>query len=143
MESATSRHSSSAGLALQKAMHSLKMYTDGPEMNFRTESLLFPQNEQRRCLSCDMGIHVGGQRAMGPRRAPAPGTSGCKELMPPATRVKRAPAQPRRARANALVKPCTSRLRTGSGRHRRLSRRLDDLAAMRDHVVDDPVLLRV
>jgi hypothetical protein len=27
------------------------MYTDGPEMNFRTESLDFPQNEQRKCLS--------------------------------------------------------------------------------------------
>ena len=35
-------------------MHSLQMYTDGPEMNFRTESLDFPQNEQRRCLSCDI-----------------------------------------------------------------------------------------
>ena len=23
-------------------------------MNFRTESFDFPQNEQRRCLSCDM-----------------------------------------------------------------------------------------
>jgi hypothetical protein len=29
----------------------LQMYTDGPEMNFRTESLDFPQNEQRKCLS--------------------------------------------------------------------------------------------
>src|SRR5215471_8068369 len=38
-------------------MHSLQMYTDGPEMNFRTESLDFPQNEQRRCLSCDMTAH--------------------------------------------------------------------------------------
>src|SRR6478752_9587997 len=26
-------------------------------MNFRTESLDFPQNEQRRCLSCDMTAH--------------------------------------------------------------------------------------
>jgi hypothetical protein len=31
------------------------MYTDGPEMNFRTESLDFPQKEQRSCLSVDMG----------------------------------------------------------------------------------------
>jgi hypothetical protein len=30
------------------------MYTDGPEMNFRTESFDLPQNEQRRCLSLDM-----------------------------------------------------------------------------------------
>jgi hypothetical protein len=25
-------------------------------MNFRTESFDFPQNEQRRCLSCDMAV---------------------------------------------------------------------------------------
>src|SRR5512134_1033847 len=55
MLSATSRSSSSARISLQRVMHSLQMYTDGPEMNFRTESLDFPQNEQRRCLSCDMG----------------------------------------------------------------------------------------
>jgi hypothetical protein len=30
------------------------MYTDGPEMNFRTESFDLPQKEQRRCLSLDM-----------------------------------------------------------------------------------------
>src|SRR2546425_4435997 len=35
-------------------MHSLQMYTDGPEMNFRTESFDLPQKEQRRCLSLDM-----------------------------------------------------------------------------------------
>src|SRR5882672_10549645 len=35
-------------------MHSLQMYTDGPEMNFRTESFDFPQNEQRRCFSWDI-----------------------------------------------------------------------------------------
>jgi hypothetical protein len=29
-------------------------------MNFRTESLDFPQNEQRRCLSCDMTNHSTG-----------------------------------------------------------------------------------
>src|ERR1700759_5529606 len=29
-------------------------------MNFRTESLDFPQNEQRRCLSCDMTAHSTG-----------------------------------------------------------------------------------
>jgi hypothetical protein len=34
------------------------MYTDGPEMNFRTESLDLPQNEQRRCLSLDMALRV-------------------------------------------------------------------------------------
>src|SRR4029079_18132686 len=54
--SATSRSSSSARISLQSAMHSLQMYTDGPEMNFRTESLDFPQNEQRRCLSWDMAL---------------------------------------------------------------------------------------
>src|SRR6476660_4995043 len=58
--SATSRSSSSARISLQRAMHSLQMYTDGPEMNFRTESLDFPQNEQRRCLSCDMTDHSTG-----------------------------------------------------------------------------------
>src|SRR3954470_6326971 len=58
--SATSRSSSSARISLQSAMHSLQMYTDGPEMNFRTESLDFPQNEQRRCLSCDMTAHSTG-----------------------------------------------------------------------------------
>jgi hypothetical protein len=37
------------------------MYTDGPEMNFRTASLDFPQKEQRRCLSWDITIRYGGQ----------------------------------------------------------------------------------
>src|SRR5689334_23022440 len=32
-------------------------------MNFRTESLDFPQNEQRRCLSCDMAVDEAGGRA--------------------------------------------------------------------------------
>src|SRR5687768_1052662 len=54
MASETSRSSSSARISLQSAMHSLQMYTDGPEMNFRTESFDFPQKEERRCLSCDM-----------------------------------------------------------------------------------------
>src|SRR5215831_15541012 len=58
--SATSRSSSSARISLQSAMHSLQMYTDGPEMNFRTESFDFPQKEQRRCLSCDMTDHSTG-----------------------------------------------------------------------------------
>src|SRR5437588_10538059 len=56
MASATSRSSSSARISLQSAMHSLQMYTEGPEMNFRTESFDLPQNEQRRCLSCDMAV---------------------------------------------------------------------------------------
>src|SRR5919112_1787185 len=54
MLSATSRSSSSARISLQRVIHSLQMYTDGPEMNFRTESFDFPQKEQRRCLSLDM-----------------------------------------------------------------------------------------
>src|SRR5206468_10589414 len=54
MASATSRSSSSARISLHRAMHSLQMYTEGPEMNFRTESFDFPQNEQRRCLSWDI-----------------------------------------------------------------------------------------
>src|SRR3954468_23555743 len=58
--SATSRSSSSAKISLQRAMHSLQMYTEGPEMNFRTESFDFPQNEQRKCLSCDMTAHSTG-----------------------------------------------------------------------------------
>ena len=35
-------------------MHSLQIYTDGPEMNFRTASFDLPQKEQRRCLSLAM-----------------------------------------------------------------------------------------
>src|SRR5438046_2669232 len=54
MASPTSRSSSSARISLHRAMHSLQIYTDGPEMNFRTESLDLPQKEQRRCLSCDI-----------------------------------------------------------------------------------------
>src|SRR3954470_13650826 len=61
--SATSRSSSSARISLQSAMHSLQIYTEGPEMNFRTESFDFPQNEQRRCLSCDMTDHSTGDAA--------------------------------------------------------------------------------
>ena len=34
-------------------------------MNFRTESLDLPQNEQRRCLSCDMLVRSAG--GAGPR----------------------------------------------------------------------------
>jgi hypothetical protein len=34
------------------------MYTDGPEMNFRTESFDFPQKEQRRWRSLDIGVLV-------------------------------------------------------------------------------------
>jgi hypothetical protein len=40
------------------------MYTDGPEMNFRTESLLLPQNEQRRCLSLDIVVSVPFERGL-------------------------------------------------------------------------------
>jgi hypothetical protein len=43
-------------------MHSLQMYTDGPEMNFRTESFDFPQKEHRRCLSWDIGRQGLGNR---------------------------------------------------------------------------------
>ena len=50
-------------------MHSLQMYTEGPEMNFRTESLDLPQNEQRRCLSWDMSIRDAGQAGPGAARA--------------------------------------------------------------------------
>ncbi len=39
-------------------------------MNFRTESLDFPQNEQRRCLSCDMTDHSTGN-AVAQDRNPA------------------------------------------------------------------------
>src|SRR3954463_4903599 len=79
--SATSRSSSSARISLQSAMHSLQMYTDGPEMNFRTESLDFPQNEQRRCLSCDMALGNGGTS-----RAPA--ATAPRELTDAAEAVK-------------------------------------------------------
>src|SRR5882672_6123765 len=76
MASATLRSSSSARISLQRVMHSLQMYTDGPEMNFRTESLDLPQNEQRRCLSLDMALRVrtGVGRSLEKCRSP-PGAS--------------------------------------------------------------------
>ena len=46
-----SRSSSSARISLQSEMHSLQMNTFGPEMNFLTLSLDFPQKLQRRCFS--------------------------------------------------------------------------------------------
>src|SRR6476620_8927259 len=76
MLSATSRSSSSARISLQSVMHSLQMKTDGPEMNFRTESFDFPQNEQRRCLSLDMEPRRdGGEGGVGERWTPAPEAS--------------------------------------------------------------------
>src|SRR3954470_939139 len=87
--SATSRSSSSARISLQSAMHSLQMYTDGPEMNFRTESLDFPQNEQRRCLSCDMAMATNRGDGLGP------GASG-----PPRIIGGRAPRGQRRVSAD-------------------------------------------
>src|SRR5688572_9391734 len=92
MLSATSRSSSSARISLQRVMHSLQMYTDGPEMNFRTESLDFPQNEQRRCLSFDIGRrHLQGNgeglRGSGRRRE---ATSGKVAPRRPGRQVVRA-----------------------------------------------------
>ena len=41
-------------------------------MNFRTESLDFPQKEQRKCLSCDMVVRAIVQARWGaPERTPA------------------------------------------------------------------------
>src|SRR6476659_4028269 len=77
--SATSRSSSSARISLQSAMHSLQMYTDGPEMNFRTESLDFPQNEQRRCLSCDMTDHSAGKAGTSERLGARPAGEAWRE----------------------------------------------------------------
>src|SRR5204863_1070362 len=79
MASETSRSSSSARISLQSAMHSLQMYTDGPEMNFRTESFDFPQKEQRRCLSCDMAVNpraCAGWRTPQSWTCPGAGSSG-------------------------------------------------------------------
>jgi hypothetical protein len=46
------------------------MYTDGPEMNFRTASLDLPQNEQRRWRSCVV-VFIKPQRfSCGRRTAP-------------------------------------------------------------------------
>jgi len=45
-------------------------------MNFRTESFDLPQNEQRRCLSCDMAVT---QREAHARRATR-GEVGIREL---------------------------------------------------------------
>src|SRR5881409_3042495 len=79
MLSTTSRSSSSARISLQSVMHSLQMYTDGPEMNFRTESFDFPQNEQRRCLSLDMAVNpraCAGWRTPESWTGPGAGSSG-------------------------------------------------------------------
>src|SRR5690349_15435088 len=104
-------------------------------MNFRTESFDFPQNEQRRCLSCDMAIRgAWGATATGwvvpgaiipPRRGERQTRTAGREsgVAEEASRGNSATPDPR---------PPTPLLRG----HRRLLRRLDDVAAVRDDVVD-------
>src|SRR3954471_12252032 len=94
--SATSRSSSSARISLQSAMHSLQMYTDGPEMNFRTESFDFPQKEQRRCLSLDMEPGRHNEVDEAPGKVP-PGLLTVKSLCRPCRwRAGRGPCEARR-----------------------------------------------
>ena len=45
-------------------------------MNFRTESFDFPQNEQRRCLSCDMADSAEAQSRAEVRGAPGAAGDG-------------------------------------------------------------------
>src|SRR5690606_39513659 len=48
------------------------MYTEGPEMNFFTESLDLPQKEQRRCLSLGIGYFESARNTTPSRGAGAP-----------------------------------------------------------------------
>src|SRR5690606_8847062 len=126
MLSVTSRSSSSARISLQRVMHSLQMYTDGPEMNFRTESLLLPQKLQRRCLSVDIG---------------AP---GCRGLL--WERCRAGPGGSRRAGGRSGGRAVSA---AGVTVHPvRLAacppaRHLAVLLLGLDHLVDQPVLLRL
>ena len=52
-------------------------------MNFRTESFDLPQNEQRRCLSCDMAVTQQEAHAREDR-----GEVGIRELTVPSDPVK-------------------------------------------------------
>src|SRR5690606_8012910 len=64
--SAASRSSSSARISLHSETHSLQMYTEGPEMNFFTESLDLPQKEQRRCFSLGIGHFESARNTVPP-----------------------------------------------------------------------------
>src|SRR5690606_40369701 len=64
---AASFSSSSARISLHSEMHSLQMYTEGPEMNRFTASLDFPQKEQRRCLSLAIKLQLPEERRWLPR----------------------------------------------------------------------------
>src|SRR3712207_1026569 len=66
---AASFSSSSARISLQSEMHSLQMYTEGPEMNRFTASLLLPQKEQRRCLSLAIDFKLPEGKTEGRPRA--------------------------------------------------------------------------
>src|SRR6476661_2226496 len=137
MASATSRSSSSARISLQSAMHSLQMYTEGPEMNFRTESFDLPQNEQRRCLSCDMAETLRGAHT----RRSRPGRGGYRELTLGPNRVKQRTTGARERFHEPLV-PVIARALLDRRCLRGNHLRIDQIAAARDHVVDDPVALR-
>jgi hypothetical protein len=54
-------------------MHSLQIYTEGPEMNRFTASFDFPQNEQRRCLSLAMDFNRERKKRGSPPAAAAGG----------------------------------------------------------------------
>ena len=91
-----------------------EMYTLGPEMNFRTESLDFPQNEQRRCLSCDMG---SVRRESGPLYDGAPKTRN--SLVGNGSRIDLSPASRwvlRPSRSAACSPPQSSLVPRSPGR---------------------------
>src|SRR5687768_17726652 len=120
-------------------------------MNFRTESFDFPQNEQRRCLSWDIGrcVQMTPPR---PTHCPAPGQCpaprGAQWNKEPVARVVKQEKWPK----------LTTHPREGFHEgvfvdYRRLGAAVlclrlddllaDDLAATADHRIDDPVVLRL
>src|SRR5437762_12358444 len=116
-------------------------------MNFRTESFDFPQNEQRRCLSCDMTAHSTGD-AVAQAAVSRTETAWCRSR--PARRVgeelsrgprpgKRRPSPWKVFTASSIpLLPISHSL---SLRYRLQRTHLYDLAALGDHMVDEAVLL--
>src|SRR5919202_3363855 len=90
-------------------------------MNFRTESLDLPQNEQRKCLSCDMAVPETGDAA--PGEEPGRGRLPRVNIAPTAGQARIAHAARdarRRARARRRV-TLDTRSRVRASRSRRAS----------------------
>src|SRR5215207_1423672 len=106
-------------------------------MNFRTESLDFPQNEQRRCLSCDMAVRDAGEP--GTSYGGAGRASGRKRghsiplLLAGMQSTTSRDGRPLPSRAPVVRR---------SGGEARLLRFLNQLAPTRDDVVDHSVIFR-